>query len=217
MNVLLIHTTPNTAIVACPAEANRLALVTCAAVVLQKRIISPVAASMIIMIMDGICTWPDAFTEKPGLNPSFSANTGNNDGKDPSNTTAITATAKIATDLVAPSLRARTLSFESSRFFANAGSFILSKNSGSLSSSFPLFQTNKMPAITPIIVDGIQMRRMSASLISASASTANKVPAAADTGLAVMAIWAAVTLILIALSGRILFLIAISAIIGRTE
>jgi hypothetical protein len=29
MNVLLIHTTPNTAIVAWPAEANKLALVTC--------------------------------------------------------------------------------------------------------------------------------------------------------------------------------------------
>src|SRR4030095_4787433 len=164
INVLLIHTTPNTAIVAWPADANKLAFVTCAAVVLQKRIISPAAPSMIIMIIDGICTCPDAFTEKPGLNPS-PENTGNNDGKDPSNTTAITATAKIATDLVAPSLRTSSVSFDPSRFFANTGSFILSKNSGSLSSSFPLFQTNKIPTITPIIVDGIQIRRISASLI----------------------------------------------------
>ncbi len=37
-----------------PAEAKRLALVTWAAVVFAKRIISPAAASMIIMIMEGI-------------------------------------------------------------------------------------------------------------------------------------------------------------------
>ena len=87
-----------------PAEANKLALVTCAAVVLQKRIINPAAASMIIMIMEGTCTAPDAFTEKPGLNPSLPENTGNRVGKDPINTTPITASAKMATELVAPGL-----------------------------------------------------------------------------------------------------------------
>ena len=72
MKVPLIQTTPNTAMVAWPAEAKRLALVTWAAVVFAKSIISPVAASMIIMIMEGICTCPAAFTAKPGVNPSIS-------------------------------------------------------------------------------------------------------------------------------------------------
>jgi hypothetical protein len=40
-------------------------------VVLQKRIIKPAAASIIIMIMEGICTWPEALTEKPGLKLLF--------------------------------------------------------------------------------------------------------------------------------------------------
>src|SRR5678816_3789925 len=139
------------------------------------------------------CTCPDLFTAKFGMNPSLSENTGNSDGKDPINTTAITAAAKIATDLVAPSLRVRTESCDASRFFANAGSFILSKNSGSLSRSFPLFQTNKMPTITPMMVDGIQTKRMSASLVPAGARTVNNAADAADTGLAVIPICAAVT------------------------
>ncbi len=41
IKVLLIHTTPNTAMVACPAEENKLALVTFAAVVLAKTMINP--------------------------------------------------------------------------------------------------------------------------------------------------------------------------------
>src|SRR6186713_605783 len=157
---------------------------------------------MIIIIMDGTCTCPEAFTEKPGLNPS-PENTGNNDGNEPINTTPSTASAKTATELVAPGLRAVVVSLEpTSRFFANTGSFILSKNSGSTFNSFPLFHTNKIPTSTPIMVDGIQMRRMSASLIPAGAKTVNKAADAADTGLAVMPIWAAVTLMLNALSGQ---------------
>src|SRR6187397_1568442 len=70
MKVLLIQTTPNTAIVAEAAEENKLALVTAAAFVLQKRIIQPAAASMMIMIMDGIWICPALFTANPGLNPS---------------------------------------------------------------------------------------------------------------------------------------------------
>ena len=67
------------------------------------------------------------------------------------------------------------------------------------------------------MVDGIQMRRMSASLIPAGARTVNKAADAAETGLAVMPMCAAVTLMLNALSGRILFLMATSAIIGSIE
>jgi hypothetical protein len=44
---------------------------------------------MIIMIIDGICTCPDAFTAKPGLKSS-PENTGNSDGKEPINTTPST-------------------------------------------------------------------------------------------------------------------------------
>ena len=53
--------------------------------------------------------------------------------------------------------------------------------------------------------------------VPAGAKTVNKAADAADTGLAVMPICAAVTLILKALSGRILFFIATSAMIGRME
>ena len=53
--------------------------------------------------------------------------------------------------------------------------------------------------------------------VPSGASTVNNAAVAADTGLAVMAMCAAVTLILKALSGRILFLMATSAIIGIIE
>src|SRR6187551_1628019 len=127
MKVLLIQTTPKTAIVACPAEENKLAFVTFAAVVLANKIINPAAANMIIIIIDGICTIPALFTAKPGVNPSLAENCGNRFGKEPNKTTLAIATAKITTDLMAPGASVVvTSSFEPSRFFTKAGSFILS-------------------------------------------------------------------------------------------
>src|SRR5688572_4734631 len=94
--------------VACPADENKLALVTCAAVVLQKRMISPAAASMTIMIMEGICTCPAAFTAKPGVKLSFPENSGSKAGNDPNKTTDKTASPKIATEEIAPGFSSAT-------------------------------------------------------------------------------------------------------------
>jgi hypothetical protein len=142
MNVLLIHTTPNTAMVAWPADANKLAFVTCAAVVLQNMMINPAEASMIIMIIDGICTCPEAFTAKLGVNPSMPANEGSKEGKDPSNTTSKTAIPKMTTDGMAPSLS--FISRHIFHYFAKAGSFIRSMKSD-LSRVLSSFQYKKHP------------------------------------------------------------------------
>src|SRR5688572_16205410 len=204
--------------VAEPADENKLALLTCAAVVLQTRMMNPAAASMTIMIIDGICTCPAAFTAKPGANPSLSENSGSKKGNEPSKTTNNTAMPKIATDETVPGLSTVAVSLASSSIlFAKAGSFIFSKNSGSSFKSFPRLSTKRIPTITPIIVDGIHIIKMSASFIPSGARTVSNAAVAAETGLAVIAMCAAVTLILKARSGRILFLMATSAIIGMME
>src|SRR6185369_6860233 len=103
--------------VAWPAEANKLAFVTLTAVVLAKRIISPAADNMIIMIMEGICTFPAAFTAKPGVNPGVLEKEGNRSGNDPRRTTRPIAEAKITTDLIAPGARVtEAFSSKPSRF-----------------------------------------------------------------------------------------------------
>ncbi len=69
----------------------------------------------------------------------------------------------------------------------------------------------------PITVEGMQTFKISPSFIPLADTTVSNAAVAAETGLAVIPMWEAITLILIARSGRILFLMAISAMMGIIE
>src|SRR3954451_4176843 len=108
------------------------------------------------------------------------------------------------------------LTFSASIDFANAGSFIFAKNSGSLSRSFPIFQTDNAPTITPMKDAGIQIFMISKEA-PGKASTAAIAAVAALIGLPVKARCDAITEILKGLSGLILVLVETSAITGNKE
>src|SRR5215212_4628624 len=98
------------------------------------------------------------------------------------------------------------LSIVASNDFANSGSFILSKNSGSLSRSFPIFQTEKAPTSTPIKQAGIQTFII-VNEAPGNPRTAAIAAVAALIGLPVSARCDAITEILRGLSGLILVLV----------
>ena len=81
----------------------------------------------------------------------------------------------------------------------------------------PRFQTKSIPTTTPNKVAGMATNKMSASLVPVGPNTLSIAAAAAETGLAVIAMCDAVTLMLIARSGLILFFIATSAMMGMME
>src|SRR4030095_9048819 len=100
--------------------------------------------------------------------------------------------------------------------FANVGSFIFSMNSGSLSRSFPIFQTDNAATITPIKHAGTQTFIMDNDA-PGKASTAAIAAVAALIGLPVNAKVEAITEALNGRSGLILVLADTSAITGNSE
>src|SRR3954447_1509100 len=117
--------------------------------------ISAAADKVTISIMVTILREPSALTLKfstPG------AILGTSCGKAPPINTMMMAIPKMSTAIFAWGLMSfALLTFSASIDFANAVSFIFAKNSGSLSRSFPIFQTDKAPTITPMKDAGMQI------------------------------------------------------------
>src|SRR4029078_13565968 len=154
MNVLLIHTTPNTLSIAEAIDSNRLAFTICAGDVLVSNMINAAAESVTTSIMETTFKDPSAFTLKLG---KPSAMLGTNCGNEPPIKTISIATPNMASASFAPFLISFLVAVPSvSIDLANAGSFIFSRNTGSLYKSFPIFLTEMAPANTPMKQAGIQ-------------------------------------------------------------
>ncbi|MNZ98872.1 hypothetical protein D3C78_1181770 [compost metagenome] len=218
IKVALIQTTPNTDIVACAPALNNEALATSAELVLVKMIIRAVTDSIMICIIAAIRILPFAPTTKFGANPFASAKFGIIAGNAPTRMIIRTPNPNSNTDSFAPGFNGvAEVELLSSRCFTNSGSFNFSKNSGSLSKSLPIFNTERMPAKTPIREAGIQIFNTSVIWKPLSRTIATIVAVAAETGLEVSPKWEAITEMLSGRSGLILFLAATSAIMGRIE
>src|SRR6478672_2399540 len=212
MNVLLIHTTPNTLIIAEAIELNKLAFTICAGEVLVISTINAAADKVTISIMVTILREPSAFTLKFGV-PS--AILGTSCGNAPPNNTMIIAIPKMSTAIFACGLISfAVLAVSVSIDFAKSGSFIFSRNSGSLSRSFPIFQTDIAPASTPIRQAGIHTFIM-VNDAPGYASIAAMAAVAALIGLPVSARCDAITEMLSGLSGLILVLVDTSETTGN--